>query len=122
MNSESLYAFYGSLRRGMMYYEVYKDGLEYQFSARLEGFKLYAMEKYPFAVKTELAEDSIVVEVFKITSPKTEKSVHDLELGVGYYYDDVVLNSVTVRIYLFRTTGNYPEVKGGDWVKFFGVR
>ena len=105
-----------------MYYEVYKDGLEYLFSARVEGFKLYAMEEYPFAVKTMLPEDSIVVEVFKITSHKIEKNIHDLELGVGYYYDDVVVDSVTARIYLFREAGNYPEVKGGDWVKFFGVR
>ena len=122
MNSESLYAFYGSLRRGMMYYEVYKDGLEYQFSAQLVGFKLYALEEYPFAIKTNQSKDSIVVEVFKITKPETEKSIHELELGVGYYYDEIRINSVTAGIYLFKQSENYPEVKGGDWVKFFGLR
>jgi gamma-glutamylcyclotransferase (GGCT)/AIG2-like uncharacterized protein YtfP len=122
MNSESLYAFYGSLRRRMMYYEVYKDGLEYQFSSQLEGFKLYALKEYPFAVKTNQPTDSIVVEVFRITDPKTEKSIHELELGVGYYYDEVRINSVKAGIYLFRESENYPEVKSGDWVKFFGYR
>ena len=122
MNINSLYAFYGSLRRGMMYYEVYKRGLEYQFSAQLDGFKLYALEEYPFAVKTNNGSDSIVVEVFKIVNPETEKDIHELELGVGYYYDEVVINSVTAGIYLYEESGNYQEVKGGDWVKFFGHR
>jgi gamma-glutamylcyclotransferase (GGCT)/AIG2-like uncharacterized protein YtfP len=122
MNINSVYAFYGSLRRGMMYHEVYKGGMEYKFSAQLEGFKLYALKEYPFAVKTNQAMDSIVVEVFKITNPETEKSIHELEMGVGYYYDEIKLNSTTAGIYLFKQPGNYPEVNGGDWVKFFGFR
>jgi gamma-glutamylcyclotransferase (GGCT)/AIG2-like uncharacterized protein YtfP len=122
MNINSLYAFYGSLRRGMMYYEVYKDAMEYKFSAQLDGFKLYALKKYPFAVKTNKAKDSIVVEVFKITDAETEKSIHELELGVGYYYDEIKVNSITAGIYLFSDPGNYKEVKDGDWVKFFGFR
>jgi len=122
MNVDSLYAFYGSLRRGMMYHEVYKNGMDYQFSARLHGFKLYALEEYPFAVKTGQPSDSIVVEVFKITDPKTEKSIYELELEVGYYYDEVTVNAIAAGIYLYESPGNYPEVKGGDWVKFFGFR
>jgi gamma-glutamylcyclotransferase (GGCT)/AIG2-like uncharacterized protein YtfP len=122
MNINSLYAFYGSLRRGMMYYEVYKDAMEYKFSAQLDGFKLYALKEYPFAVKTNKAKDSIVVEVFKITDPETEKSIHELELGVGYSYDEIKVNSITAGIYLFSDPGNYKEVKDGDWVKFFGFR
>ena len=122
MNTKSLYAFYGSLRRGMMYYEVYKDGLEYQFSAQVEGFKLYALKDYPFAIKTSQSKDIIVVEVFKVINSDTEKKIHELELGVGYYYDEIKIKSVATGIYLFRTPENYPEVKGGDWVKFFGSR
>jgi len=122
MNINSLYAFYGSLRRGMMYHEVYKAGMEYKFSAQLDGFKLYALKEYPFAVKTNKKEDSIVIEVFKITNPQTEKSIHELELDVGYYYDEIKVKSITAGIYLFSDPGNYQEVKGGDWVKFFGCR
>jgi gamma-glutamylcyclotransferase (GGCT)/AIG2-like uncharacterized protein YtfP len=122
MNTKSLYAFYGSLRRGMMYYEVYKDGLEYQFSARVEGFKLYALKDYPFAIKTSQPKDIIVVEVFKVINSDTEKKIHELELGVGYYYDEIKIKSVATGIYLFHSPENYPEVEGGDWVKFFGSR
>jgi gamma-glutamylcyclotransferase (GGCT)/AIG2-like uncharacterized protein YtfP len=122
MNSKSLYAFYGSLRRGMMYYEVFKDGLEYQFSAQVEGFKLYALKSYPFAIKTNLSMDSIEVEVFKVINSDIEKKIHELELGVGYYYDEIKIKSIIAGIYLFYKPENYPEVKGGDWVKFFGSR
>ena len=117
-----MYAFYGSLRRGMMYYEVYKDGLEYLFSTELEGFKLYALRDYPFAVRTNQPKDLIHVEVFKISQPEIERSIHELELGVGYYYDEIKVNSITAGIYLFHQPENYPEVKGGDWVKSFGFR
>ncbi len=106
----------------MMYYEVYKEGLQYQFSANLPGFKLYALKDYPFAVKTGLLHDTIEVEVFKIVKPETEKSIHHLEIEVGYYYDEVSVNSINAGIYLYHHPGNYPEVKGGDWVKFFGHR
>ena len=122
MNSNSLYAFYGSLRRGMMYYEVFKEGLQYQFSAKLPGFKLYALSEYPFAVKTGLPQDTIEIEVFKIIKPETERSIHNLEIEVGYYYDEVNVNAINAGISLYRHSGNYPEVKGGDWVKFFGLR
>jgi len=122
MNSNSLYAFYGSLRRGMMYYEVFKQGLEYQFSTEVAGFKLFALKDYPFAIKTGQPKDIIVVEVFKIVNTDVEKEIHELELGVGYYYDEIEVNSDTVGIYLFDRAENYPEVIGGDWVKFFGTR
>ena len=106
----------------MMYYEVYKDGLEYQFSAKVKGFKLYALKDYPFAIKTNQPADMIIVEVFKTINSETEKKIHELELGVGYYYDEIKVKSITAGIYLFRTPENYPEVKEGDWVKFFGAR
>ena len=122
MNSNSLYAFYGSLRKGMMYYEVYKQGLEYQFTAEVEGFKLFALKDYPFAIKTGQPNDLIIVEVFKIIHPVIEKKIHELELGVGYYYDEVKVNSYQAGIYLYDRAENYPEVIGGDWVKFFGAR
>ena len=122
MNSNSLYAFYGSLRKGMMYHEVYKQGLEYQFTTEVEGFKLFALKDYPFAIKTGQSKDIIIVEVFKIINPDIGKKIHELELGVGYHYEELKVNSYEVGIYLFDRPENYPEVIGGDWVKFFGAR
>ena len=122
MNSDSTYAFYGSLRKGMINYEIYKHGLEYQYSINLEGFKLYALKNYPFAVKTNQPNDSIFVEIFKIFNPEVEERINQLELSVGYHYDEVIVNANAVGIYLFHQPENYTEVVGGDWVKFFGFR
>lgn len=122
MNAHSLYAFYGSLRRGMSNHALYRAALKYRFSVRLKGFKLYALEHYPFAVRTGRNTDSVAAEIFQVTDPKAEQSIHELELSVGYFYDEVLIDQKKVGIYLYARPENYPEVFGGDWVKFFGTR
>jgi len=119
--TSSLYAFYGSLRRGMENYDLYKEHLHYLYSARLTGYKLYSRGQYPFAVRTG-GVDAIVVEVFKITNPATAESIHQLELDEGYFSIEEVIDGKKTTIYLFKTSENYPEVPGGDWVTFFRQR
>lgn len=122
LNKEHLYAFYGSLRKGMGNHERYKDGLEYLFTDTLAGFQLYALPGYPYAVKTASPGDFITVEVHRVINPATEHAIHDLEIGVGYVYDEVLVRGHTVGIYIFEKPGTEPLVEGGDWVKFFGSR
>ena len=105
---------------GMSNYNDFKDSLDFRFLTMIHGFQLYEMEHYPYAVRTNSPSDHITVEVFKVTSPVIEKSIHELELEVGYYYDEVEILGKHVGIYLFRKVGHEPLVKGGDWVKFFG--
>lgn len=118
MNKNSLYAFYGSLRKGMSNYELYKDAMIYLYSIHLKGFKLYSMGEYPCCTKSA-AENIIVVEVFKITNPVIEKEIHDMEIEEGYFYDEVTIQNDRVGIYLYNGIENFIEVKGGDWVSFF---
>ena len=120
MNAESTYAFYGSLRRGMINFQHYRHGLKFQYAERIPFYCLYPMENYPYAVRTGSKDDTIVVEVFKITDPKVEKAIHDLEISVGYFYNEIEIRGQSVGIYLFEIAGPEPSVKGGDWVKFFG--
>src|SRR5690242_12504258 len=120
MNSE-LFAFYGSLRRGMENYDVYKEDLRYLYSARLLGYKLYSRGQYPFAVKTG-GDDAIVVEIFQITNNNTAADIHRMELEEGYYSTEEIINGKKTTIYLFNSGENYPEVPGGDWVTFFRQR
>ncbi len=54
------------LRRGMYNYKQFEQHLEFMSTVRLEGFKLYALEDYPYAVRTEQYDESIVVELFEI--------------------------------------------------------
>lgn len=119
MNKDSTYAFYGSLRRGMSNYEVYKNHLRYLYSTRLRGFQLFSLGPYPFARETNNPGDSILVEVFKITDRTTEQQIHQLEVDAAYFYKDTRIVRSEVGIYLFSTDKNYPRVLGGDWVDFF---
>ncbi|MDZ4715855.1 MAG: gamma-glutamylcyclotransferase [Cytophagales bacterium] len=121
MNPESTYAFYGSLRRGMINWRRYSKGLLFLFTESLPGFALYAMEHYPYAVRTENAHDKTVVEVFKIIDPLIERQIHQLETGVGYSYHEVLIRKKPTGIYLFDRAGSEPLVPGGDWVEFFGA-
>lgn len=100
----------------------YKEGLEYLFSESVAGFRLYALPGYPYAVKTGSPGDIITVEVHRALDPTTERAIHDLEVGVGYVYDEVTVRGLRVGIYLFESAGAEPLVEGGDWVKFFGSR
>lgn len=121
MAPDNLFAFYGSLRKGMENYEIYRNRLQYLYSARIKGFKLFSRGPYPHAVKTG-GHSSIVVEIFRIDDPVTRNSIDQLELEAGYYVDYVLIGEVNVKIYLFEPGGNYQEVEGGDWVTFFRER
>jgi gamma-glutamylcyclotransferase (GGCT)/AIG2-like uncharacterized protein YtfP len=122
MNKNSLYAFYGSLRTGMYNHEIYRQHLQYLFTENLVGFKLYALERYPIAIKTNLPTDTIKAEIFQITDKETEESIHQLELQAHYHYDEITIRNERVGIYLFAHAKNYPEVAGGDWIEYLNSR
>ncbi len=105
----------------MSNHQRFDHGLSYLFVELLPGYRLHAMRHYPYAVKTGLKSDITVVEVYKIVDPAVERAIHELELSVGYYYDEVDIHGVRTGIYLYSETGPEPLVEGGDWVKFFGT-
>ncbi len=122
MSPDHTYAFYGSLRRGMSNYRHFENGLEFLREVVLEGYQLYAMDEYPYAVRTDKLTDILTVEIFRITDPSIERAIHILEMSVGYYYDEIALHGKRVGIYLYEKGGSETLVKGGDWVQFFGSR
>ncbi len=122
MNKDHRYAFYGSLRKGMSNHRRYKAGLEYLYTDSLAGYRLYALPGYPYAVRTGDPRDVITIEVHRVIDPAIEQAIHQLEIGVGYFYDEVKVRGDNVGIYLFEKAGTEPLVEGGDWVKFFGSR
>lgn len=121
MNNSNLFAFYGSLRRDMENYAHYRNELQYMFSARLPGYRMYSRESYPHAIKAG-TNYSIVVEVFRIDNPTTRNSIDKLELDEGYFSEYINIQDHRVKIYLYPEAGNYQEVIGGDWVTFFRER
>jgi gamma-glutamylcyclotransferase (GGCT)/AIG2-like uncharacterized protein YtfP len=126
MNKNSRYAFYGSLRKGMYNYLRFEKHLTFLYSEEISGFQLYALEQYPAAIKTNDSIDTIKVEVMRVTNPAVETQIHELELSVGYYYDEVMIRDEMIGIYLFhRKEGgslksSRPLVADGDWVQFLG--
>lgn len=121
MNKNSCYAFYGSLRQGM-YNHIRFGNLEYLFTEKLAGYKLYALERYPIAVQTNVPSDVIIIEAMRVTHPTTENEIHQLELNAGYYYDEVIVRGISVGIYLFHDAGSNAEVPYGDWVKYLSEK
>lgn len=118
MENISVFAFYGSLRRGMENYKKISQKWKYLFSARIPGYAMHLRGKYPFAVKSSAA-DSIVVEVFRIDDKTEREKVHELELSEGYHLETISIDGTETGIYLFAGGENYPKVDGGDWVTFF---
>jgi gamma-glutamylcyclotransferase (GGCT)/AIG2-like uncharacterized protein YtfP len=60
-----MYAFYGSLRKGMDLYKKFETDLKYKFSLWLPGYDLYSLGPYPCAVKSTNAGSKILIEVMQ---------------------------------------------------------
>lgn len=105
-----------------MYNHTRFGNFEFLFTEKLAGYKLYALERYPIAVKTNEPSDAIIIEVMRITNPKTENEIHQLELNAGYYYDEATVRGISVGIYLFHESNGHPLVAHGDWVKYISEK
>jgi gamma-glutamylcyclotransferase (GGCT)/AIG2-like uncharacterized protein YtfP len=119
MENTTVFAFYGSLRRGMENHALHSDHLKYLFSARLRGYRLYSRGEFPVAVKSASPSDSMVVELFSIVDRSTREMIHKLEMDEGYYLEKINVDGIDTGIYLFNDPGNYQHVESGDWVTFF---
>ncbi len=119
MNENRYYAYYGSLRQGMLNYHLFKDGMEYIRTEKLFGFKIFSLIDYPYAIATKNPNDCIVVELFKITNSKTEELIHQVEMDAGYIFTNIEIAKEKFGIYLF--TEASPKdlcVESGDWVAY----
>lgn len=119
MENTNVFAFYGSLRRGMENYALHSEHLKYLFSARLSGYKLFSRGEFPVALKSNSPADSIVVELFSIADRTTREMIHKLEMDEGYYFEKIMVDGIEAGIYLVKDPENYHPVSGGDWVTFF---
>ncbi|MCB0491402.1 MAG: gamma-glutamylcyclotransferase [Cyclobacteriaceae bacterium] len=120
MTGTNLFAFYGSLRRGMENYAIYQTDLKYIKTRRILGYELFALEEYPYVIKSADASNSVVVEIFQIENAHTAQNIHKMELDAGYIFEWVDVDDEKVGIYLFEQSGGNSKVESGDWVEFFG--
>ncbi len=121
MTDTLLFAFYGSLRRGMVNYPVYSQHMEYLETVRLPGYKLFALSDYPYAIRAG-ASDFIVAELFRIESEGIRKGIYQMEIDAGYIFDHIAVGDHQAGIYLFPHQSNESFVPSGDWVSFVRER
>jgi gamma-glutamylcyclotransferase (GGCT)/AIG2-like uncharacterized protein YtfP len=119
MNNRHRYAFYGSLRKGLANFARFGHDFEFISTERILGFRMYAMEHYPYVVYTGNQADTIVVEIVEIKDAETELELHLFELSVGYIYQEIEFREGAVGIYVFENYGDDPIVPDGDWVSYF---
>jgi len=118
--SRNLFAFYGSLRRGMRLHKQFKKHLHYSHSAWLNGYSLYSLGNYPYAIKSSDPAHKILVEVMLISDEETENSIRDIEREAGYYEEKIQMGDELVTLFLFEEATNNLRIESGDWVVFFG--
>lgn len=116
----SLYAFYGSLRRGMRLHKQFKNDLHYLYSVWLTGYDLYSLGNYPYAIKSTDSTHKILVEVTMVLDVETERDILKIENDAGYYIHKIKLGTDHVTIFLYEETANNLRIDSGDWCVFFG--
>jgi gamma-glutamylcyclotransferase (GGCT)/AIG2-like uncharacterized protein YtfP len=115
MNKHGRYAFYGTLRPGMELYEAYRPGMTHLGQTILEGYRLYSLGEYPYAVPSSAGR--IVVDLYKL-EPEWAREIHEMEIEAGYYYDEIIIDGLAFGIYLFDRPGAQDlEIRSGDWAR-----
>ena len=113
-----LHAFYGSLRKGEYNASRTREGYEYIKTTTITGYKLFGLYSYPAAVYTGNNDDTMVVDIFRITDANTAKGIYGMELGASYHHKKVVIDNEEHSIYLFDDGWyNNKPVPSGDWSK-----
>ncbi|HEY5692500.1 MAG TPA: gamma-glutamylcyclotransferase family protein [Cyclobacteriaceae bacterium] len=120
MEETELFAFYGSLRRGMDNYKDFKAALEFVGITRISGYDLYSLGTYPYALRSDDKTSTLVIEIFKVKSPVARLAIHEMEVEAGYIFELIDIEDKKVGIYLFERPGDDPRVENGDWVSFYG--
>lgn len=119
MKGTKSYLFYGTLRTGMSNYQHFKDDFISKGEIILNGFKLFAKKDYPYAVQSDLRKDSIVAEMMEVRSIAAQRAIYKLEIGAGYYYDELLIDNQKFGIFLYsQRNPNDPEIIDGDWVNY----
>ena len=125
--STKLFAFYGTLRQGQgnHRWSVAQDnGAKFDGTHTIHGYRMHSLGGYPFVVKTDNLDDSVVVELYELTDDTIASQIHRMELGAGYHTQEIVQNEKSYLIYVQNDRGsaNYPIVPNGDWVKYVEAR
>ena len=118
MNKDGLYAFYGTLRIGMENHALFERGMKFLDKVVIKGFRLISLGEYPYAIKSPDPGHIVIAELFRLEDT-TARSIHEMELQAGYYYDELQIGQNNYGIYLFSEANPFDEeITSGDWASF----
>ena len=118
------FAFYGSLRQGHYNYKRLVEpapGMIFEGVKTIYGYILHDTGYgYPMAVKTESPDNKLVVELYYIPENEYSRSIHSMEMGAGYYPEEIVINDNKYTLYAFKQVQgtSRPIVTSGDWTEY----
>ncbi|MEO5977927.1 MAG: gamma-glutamylcyclotransferase family protein [Chryseolinea sp.] len=122
MSHLKYYAYYGSLRRGMDNYSQYADHLTYIDTVQLNGFSMFSLGEYPYAIMDD-GDHSIVAELFEVTNAVTEQMICTMEMDAHYILSTVQVENTIFGIFLFEKVAQTDRpVVHGDWCKYWKER
>jgi len=85
-------------------------------SVLLKGYRLFSLGDYPYAVPSPTG--SIVADLYRVDG-EIARTIHNMEIEAGYYYDEIIIESQAFGIYLFaKADPGDSEVRSGDWVRY----
>ncbi len=128
---DKLVAVYGTLRRGEGNHKILET-CQYITTTILSGYKMYGQTNFPAIIKGK-KEDTIVVEIYRITNPDIANQLDILEgfdrrnpnsLDNLYTIQMITIPSIkeSIEIYTFDHNPNQvvqrgPHLEHGDWKK-----
>lgn len=110
---------YGSLRLNEYNYNFFverygEENFKHIKTKTITGYELYSLGSYPVIIPVE-EEIPLVVDEFEV-SDEVFKSIHNMEIGAGYYAQEVDGNII---YYMEKVPSwNAGKVDSGDWSKY----
>jgi gamma-glutamylcyclotransferase (GGCT)/AIG2-like uncharacterized protein YtfP len=118
-----LYAVYGTLRQGHGNNRLLQNEFsQYLGTQTLKApFRMVSMGYFPGMIETPGKENTITIEVFRVTNPNVEARLDGLE-GYPGWYDKVTIDTQWGKAFIYTQTeeqvGHRPAVESGDWNEF----
>lgn len=111
------YAFYGTLRRDMEYFDVFRRNIKYRKTVEVNGYRMYSLGDYPYVVKSP--RHAIICDLCEIKNGEISDEIENMEIESGYIRERIRVADEYFFIFIFKDyIPGTPEIVPGDWVKF----
>jgi len=129
-NKGTLYAVYGTLRKGFGNYRyLLSNPEEADFIGEMKTepkFKMVSLSGFPgVIVDSKDGKTAIVVEIFRVKTKELERRLDNLE-GYPHFYNKTQIDTAWGKANMYilpnEKYGDYKEVVSGDWKQYISER